>query len=196
MPGALVAFHDAGILASEVESLLRPAEDQVERLRFEGVEGRHQPRSVPRAPALGIEAVEPHVSRHACGRVVRAADARSNGTDRRFDRRLAVVRRWVVDAGHDEMRRAGVARVAVREGPNERHAVRALRDFRQQPADLDAREGRLDRPDHTAKLARRFHLRVERLDVRSAAAEPQPDDRCVLGPRAAARSHRPGSQEA
>src|SRR5262245_46900840 len=102
----------------------------------------------------------------------------------------------MIDSCHHKVRPAAVTRIAVRERADERHLIRLLRHLWQESAQLDAGDFGFQRADATAKLDRGVHLGVKCLDVRGTAAEPDPDDGCILSWPALFGGFGPFTQEA
>ena len=125
-----------------------------------------------------------------------AAKSRQHRAKPRLDRRRPVVRSGIVVAGHHPMRAAAVAGVAVRERTNERKFVRTRGHALERSADLHARQARAHCAGNGADFGGSARLRIEGLDLRWTAGQPEPNDRGLLGNRS--RMHLPftGPKEA
>ena len=117
--------------------------------------------------------------------VVRNADIavlerlRDDGTDgwrvvHRIDRRLRISPR------HEPLVPTTVIRKVVRDRADDVELVSDLRVHRQQIADIQARNGRRDRREDAAIVARRLRLQVIRFHVRRPTGQPQENNRRVL----------------
>jgi hypothetical protein len=84
-------------------------------------------------------------------------------------------------AGQHPMRAHAVPGVRVEGAAHDGHFVHLLRLVRQVLADVDAGDVGLDRLELAAKLRGSVRLEVVHIDVARAAAQPQKDDRRVLG---------------
>ncbi len=115
----------------------------------------------------------------AADRVVGAAKARDDGADAGLVLAAAVVGLREVVAGHNPVRAAAVAAVAVGERAHHGQLVGVLGHLRKDAAELDARQTSGDVADGAAELDGRVRLGVEGFDLRGAASEPEPDDRGI-----------------
>src|SRR5207248_2319005 len=135
-------------------------------------------RSAEPGRPIAEDAVEANVGWQS-GRSSHPALASKDRAHARLVLPAAVVGRDEVVAGHDEVRAAAVAGVAVRERMEERKLIGAGGDLLERAADLDAGELRFHGASDRAILGRSAHLGVKSLNVRRSVAEPEPDDGSV-----------------
>ena len=125
-----------------------------------------------------------HIGRQAGDRMIVAADARVNRTDRRTG--------GVAGAHHFAVRVAAVTR-SVR--PHDRDAIGQRRQLRKRATESDAGQLRGHFTGDAANLAGGGHLRIEEFDVRRAALQKQQHDRPVFQHARRERGRGLGSQQ-